>query len=143
MQLSVGISEGLAPGTPQILRSADAQILYIKWYHVGLSHVLLFATLWILPARVFCPWGFSRQEYWSGLPFTSPEDLPNPGIKLRSPRLQADSLLSEPPGKPKHTGVGSLSLHCRIFPTQELNPCCLHLKRILYHLNLCLCICAF
>ena len=44
--------------------------------------------------------GFSRQEYWSGLPFPSPGDLPNPGIEARSPSLQADTLLSEPPGKP-------------------------------------------
>ena len=43
--------------------------------------------------------GFSRQEYWSGLPFPSPGDLPDPGIKPRSPALQADSLTSEPPGK--------------------------------------------
>ena len=42
---------------------------------------------------------FSRQEYWSGLPFPSPGDLPDPGIKSRSPALQADSLPSEPPGK--------------------------------------------
>ena len=45
--------------------------------------------------------GFSRQEYWSGLPFPSPGDLPNPGIKLGSSALQADSLPAEPPGKPK------------------------------------------
>ena len=44
--------------------------------------------------------GFPRQEYWSGLPFPSPGDLPDPGIELRSPALLADSLLSEPPGKP-------------------------------------------
>ena len=44
--------------------------------------------------------GLSRQEYWSGWPFPSPEDLPNPGIEPASPALQADSLLSEPPGKP-------------------------------------------
>ena len=44
--------------------------------------------------------GFSRQEYWSGLPFPSPGDLPDAGLKLKSPELQADSLLSEPPGKP-------------------------------------------
>ena len=44
--------------------------------------------------------GFTRQEYWSGLPFPSPEDLPNPGIKPRSPALQADALRSEPPRKP-------------------------------------------
>ena len=52
---------------------------------------------------------FSRQEYWSGLPFPSPGDLPNPEIKPRFPTLQAGSLLSEPPGKPKNTGVGSHS----------------------------------
>ena len=46
-----------------------------------------------------CPMGFFRQEYWSGLPFPSPGDLPNPGIKPRSPKLQVDSLPSEPPGK--------------------------------------------
>ena len=44
--------------------------------------------------------GFSRQEYWSGLPFPSPGDLPDPGIEPRSPALQADALISEPPGKP-------------------------------------------
>ena len=46
--------------------------------------------------------GFSRQEYWSGLPFPSPENLPDTGIEPRSPALQADSLLSEPPGAPFH-----------------------------------------
>ena len=45
--------------------------------------------------------GSSRQEYWSGLPFPSPRDLPNPGIKPQSPALQADSLQFEPPGKPQ------------------------------------------
>ena len=54
--------------------------------------------------------GFSWQEYWSGFPCPPPGDLPNPGIKPRSHTLQADSLLSEPPEKPKNTGVGSLSL---------------------------------
>ena len=44
--------------------------------------------------------GFSRQEYWSGLPFSSPGDFPDPGIEPRSPALQADALTSEPPGKP-------------------------------------------
>ena len=45
---------------------------------------------------------FSRQEYWNGLPFPSPGDLPNPGTEPRSPALQADSLLSEPPRKPTY-----------------------------------------
>ena len=46
--------------------------------------------------------GFSRQECWSGLPFPSPGDLPDPGIEPRSPTLQADALLSEPRGKPQN-----------------------------------------
>ena len=54
---------------------------------------------------------FSRQEYWSGLPFPSPGDLPNPGIEPGSSSLQADSLLSEPPGKPRD-GSHSPKLSC-------------------------------
>ena len=54
--------------------------------------------------------GFPRQEYWSGLPYPSPGDLPKPQIEPRSPTLQVDSLPSEPAGKPKDTGEGSLSL---------------------------------
>ena len=65
--------------------------------------------------------GFSRQEYWCGLPCPAPGDLPHPGIELESPALQADSTLSEPPGKSTNTGVGSLSLLQGIFPTQGLN----------------------
>ena len=60
---------------------------------------------------------FSRPESCNGQPFSSPGDLPNPGIKPRSPTLQAHSLPSEPPGKPQNTGIGSLSLLQRIFPT--------------------------
>ena len=65
-----------------------------------LSHIRLFATPWTVAHQAFLSMGFSRQEYWSGLPFPSPEDLPNPGIETRSPALQADTLTSEPPGKP-------------------------------------------
>ena len=64
---------------------------------------------------------FSRPDYWSGSPFPSPGDLPNPGIEPTSLALKADSLPAEPQGKPKYTGVGSLSLVQGIFPTQELN----------------------
>ena len=66
-----------------------------------LSHVRLFATPWTVAYQAPLSMGFSRQEYWGGLSFPSPGDLPNPGIELGSPALQADSLLSEPPGKPK------------------------------------------
>ena len=52
------------------------------------------------PTRLFYPWGFSRQEYSSGLPCPPPGDLPNPGIEPRSPALQVDPSPSEPPGKP-------------------------------------------
>ena len=64
------------------------------------SHVQLFATPWTVAYQALPSMGFSRQEYWSGLPFPSPGDLPNPGIELGSPTLQADALTSEPPGKP-------------------------------------------
>ena len=59
-------------------------------------------------------------------------NLPHPGIKPSSPSLLADSLPSEPPGKPNYTGVGSLSLLQGIFPTQELNQSLLHCRQILY-----------
>ena len=86
----------------------------------------------LYPTRLLCPWGFSRQEYWSELPCPPPEDLPNSGIKPRSPALQVDYLLSEAPGEPKNTGVGSLSILQGIFSIQELN---LHCRRILYQLS--------
>ena len=61
------------------------------------SRVQLFATPWTVAHQAPPSMGFSRQEYWSGLPFLSPGDLPNPGIEPRSPVLQADALTSEPP----------------------------------------------
>ena len=66
----------------------------------SLSHVWLFATPWTVAYQVPPSMGFSRQEYWSGLPFPSPGDLTDPGIKPGSPAFQADALTSEPPGKP-------------------------------------------
>ena len=82
------------------------------------------------PAR-----GFSRQEYWSGLPCPPPGNLPHPGIEPRSLTLQADSLPSELSGKPKNTGVGNLSLPQWIFPTQESNWGLLNCRWILYQLS--------
>ena len=78
---------------------------------------------------------FSRSEYWSGWLFPSLGDLPNPGIEPRSPALQLDSLPPEPPGKPKSTGVGSLSLLQWIFLTQESNRGLLHCRWIIYQLS--------
>ena len=62
------------------------------------SHVRLFETPRTVASQAPLSMGFSRQEYWSGLPCPPPGDLPDPGIEPRSPALQADSLPSEPPG---------------------------------------------
>ena len=62
----------------------------------------LFVTPWTVAYQAPPSVGFSRQEYWIGLPFPSPGDLPHPGIELWSPTLQADALPSEPPGKTPH-----------------------------------------
>ena len=66
----------------------------------SLNRVRFFATPWTVAYEAPPSMKFSRQEYWSVLPFPSPGDLPNPGIKPGSPALQADALLSEPPRKP-------------------------------------------
>ena len=66
-----------------------------------LTHVQLFATLWTVACQAPLSMGFFRQDYWSELPFATPEDLPDPGIKptpLEAPALQVDSLPAEPSG---------------------------------------------
>ena len=78
-----------------------------------------------------CIHGILQARILEWVAFPLPGDLPNPGIEPMSPPLQADSLPAEPPGKPKNTGVGSLSLLQRIFPTQGSNPDLLHCRRIL------------
>ena len=73
----------------------------------SLSRVRLSVTPWTVAHQAPLSMGFSRQEYWSGLPFPSPGDLSDPGIDPRSPALQADALTSETPGKPM-LGHGTL-----------------------------------
>ena len=92
------------------------------------------------PVRLPCPWRFSRQEYWSGLPCPRPGNLPNPGIKPRSPILQVDSLPLSHQGSPlglqySYTEVSSLSFLQGNFPTQESNQGLLHCRWILYQLS--------
>ena len=65
-----------------------------------LSRVRLFATIWTVAHQAPLSVGFSRQGYWSGLPFPLLGDVPDPGVEPRPPALQVDSLSSEPPGKP-------------------------------------------
>ena len=101
-----------------------------SWKCVKVTQLCLtLATPWTVQSMEF-----SRPEYWSGSPFPSLGDLPNPGIEPRSPALQEDSLPAEPWGKSKNTGVGSLSLLQWIFPTQESNQGLLHCRWILYQL---------
>ena len=73
-------------------------MILVKVKAKSLSHVRLFATPWTVAYQAPQSMEFSRQEYWSRLPFPSPLDLPNPGIEPGSPALQADALPSEPPG---------------------------------------------
>ena len=117
------------------LQQHDTLSSHVRVYLV-LSHSVM-STLdhRLQPTRLLCPWRFSRQEYQSGQPNPSPGDLPDPGIKPRCPALQEDSLPSEPPRKPKNTGVGSLSLLQGILPTQESNRGLLHCRQILYQIS--------
>ena len=73
---------------------------YIISYYTLLLSCSVFATSWTVARQLLCPRGFSRQEYWSGLPCLPSGDLPDTGIKPGCPALQVDSLLSEPAGKP-------------------------------------------
>ena len=90
---------------------------------------------WTVAHQAPLSMGVSRQEYRSGLPCPPWGDLSNPRIEPRSSALQMDSLPSEPPGKPKNTGVGSLCFLQGIFLTQELNWGLLHYRKILYQLS--------
>ena len=67
--------------------------MYIKGLVKSLSHVRLFVTPWTVDCQAPPSMGFSKQEYWNRLPFPSPGDPPNPGIKPVSPALQADSTI--------------------------------------------------
>ena len=104
---------------------------YCKWPYT-ISCVQLFATPWAVARRAPLSMKFSRQEYWSGLPFTSPGDLPNPGIEPSSPAFQANSLVFEPPGK-SQKGPNFLKWSSAIPPHTNENPLqhclkCIHCK---------------
>ena len=80
------------------------------------SSILAWRIPWTVAYQAPPSMRFSRQEYWSGLPFPSPEDLPDPGIEPRSPAFQADALTSEPPGKPLKANliIGRLLLKVKL-----------------------------
>ena len=95
-------------------------VVFTEWseWVKSLSRVWFFVTPWTVAYQAPPSMGFSRQEYWSGLPFPSPGDLPDPGIEPGSPALQADALTSEPPGKPCHASKVSL----KVIPQRWLVP---------------------
>ena len=86
----------------------------------SLSHVQLFTTQWAVAYQAPPSMGFSRHKYWSGLPFPSPGDRPNPGIEPGSPTWKADALTSEPPGKTAFAVVPPkyllITKYWRLFP---------------------------
>ena len=123
------LTPGIEPGSPALQVDSLQSQLPGKPI-LSLSCVRLFATPWAIQSLEF-----SRPEYWNGQLFPSSGDLPNSGIEPRPPTLQADSLLAEPPGKPKNIGVGSLSLLQWIFLAWESNQGVLYCRQILYQLS--------
>ena len=93
---------GYSPWGPTESNTTEHTYIHI-WYREkkvkSLSRVRFFVTPWTVAYQAPLSMGFSRQGYWSGLPFPSPGDIPNPEIKPGSPALQADALPSELPGK--------------------------------------------
>jgi len=97
----------------------------------SVSHVWLFVTPWIVARQAPLSIGFSRQEYWSGLPFPSQGDLPRSGIEPTSPSLAGGFFTAEPPGKPSHiwqvgrdhSGSSRRQEGSTHYPRQH---CCLH-----------------
>ena len=142
--LCLGLDRDWAPSwaawqqmPPEIQGTSTSRIHWMmKFFQVkvktkSLSRVRLFATPWTVAHQAPPSMGFSRQEYWSGLPFPSPGDLPDPGIKPRSPTLQADALTSEPPGKPtfcNKKGLLLLEKASQIYRSNNTFLCKFHIK---------------
>ena len=108
---------------------------YLNQFACVLSHSVI-ATPWTIAYQVPLSMGFFRKEYWSGLPFSSPGDLPDPGIEHRSPILQVDYLPSELPGKPS---IYSYANRMAISTLQGWNEVCIinpkewiHLDHLIY-----------
>ena len=89
-----------SPGPTQVIFQASLESYMPICCYCLVANLCLPETPWTVAHHAPLSMGFPRQEYWNGLPFPSPGDLPDPGIEPRSPALQADSLPSEPRGKP-------------------------------------------
>ena len=100
------------------------------------SHVQLWATLWTIARQPPLSMGFSSQEYWSGLPWPSPGDLPDSGVKSRSPALQVDSLQLNHLGSPRILEWVAMPFPRGSSRLRDLsNPGLLHCRGILYQLS--------
>ena len=110
---------------------AESPICCCCWVVSVVSNSLQPHQLW--PARLLCPWGFSRQEYWNGIPFPALGDLPYTGIKPRSSTLEVDSLPSEPPGKPRAL-LGTLEIIVQRL-RYTLGPCISACSMNFFHLR--------
>ena len=95
--------------------------MYVDNEVKSLSRVRPFATPWTVACQAPPPMGFPRQEYWSGSPFPSPRDFPDPEIEPKSPALQADSLPSEPPQAPNLTRLYTFTL--KLMEMRWKTPC--------------------
>ena len=80
----------------------------------------MFATPWTIAHQAPLSMEFSRQEYWNGLPFPTPKDLPGPGMEPGSPALQADSLPSKPPGKPRRRRRRKKNIYIYVYMKSKL-----------------------
>ena len=135
-------SRVLQSDTKDIDQTSKAYREVTTLIEVVLCRVQSLSQVWLC----VIPWTTTHQ---APLPRPPPEDIPNPGIESRFPTLQADSLPSEPAGKPNNTAVGSLSLLQGIFPTQEMNWGLLHWRQFLYQLtyhgspNKGMCVCVY
>ena len=101
----------------------------------SLSRIRLFAIPWTVARQAPLSMEIQQARILEWVAMPSSRGFPDPGMEPRSPTLQADCLLSEPPGKPKNTSVGSLFLLQGNFPAQELNQGLLHCRQLLYQLS--------
>ena len=108
----------------QFLLHSQTRQLYVCVCAVHSRSVLFnSATPWTVAHQAPLSMGFSRQEDWSGQPFPPPGDLPNPGFEPRSPTLRADSLCSQPPGKPMFISLPSFLDFLPFGSPQSRVPC--------------------
>ena len=118
MHLENWLVDTVGGGEGETTSEGSIEMYTLKVKVKSLSRVRLFATPWTVAYQAPPSMGFSRQECWSGLLFPSPGDHPDPGIEPRSPALQADTLLSEPPGKPPPWNRWSAGSSCIVQGTQ-------------------------